>query len=375
MPQFRFVQYRSKVKIGEGDGDASNGYQYSPSSCFWPGDAYYFSPKRASLTSPLPEFHFTTRFSYKKFQNSLTPFHGSDSPSSSSSSSSSLLSFTVRSPEVIEFEKRMKRLHLSPSPVQSVAEYQTIQEMFEEFDTLTESEEENGADESRPQVPESRVVRKNASQLSSSSSSRTAGGLLSSQDSRVDEEQAPIASVAGDTVKQVKPHVPRKLFVDCPSSSLSPSSSSSAPSVTSRKTSPVESRTRKTPDKTRSKKISVVRKLLLTSSSSSPESVSAILEKLDLEEPVAKKRREEEGDDGEKSRTRTSSSDVGSEKSSERDARSRRRMTCDQLTQTEFQDVSSSSQTISYSTVGTQTSASSDSVEGDGDGPTDAPGI
>lgn len=62
-----------------------------PNSCLFPGDAFFFSPRRGLLTSPLPEFAFITRFSYTRFQMFRTPFHNF-SPSTATSSLSSHMS-------------------------------------------------------------------------------------------------------------------------------------------------------------------------------------------------------------------------------------------------------------------------------------------
>lgn len=86
----------------------------SPTSCFWPCDKYYFSPSRASATSPLLGFQLKSNYSYRRLQKHETPIRpwGTDSSSSSSSASSS----DHLSPPSPSTELRFNRLRIGPSP-------------------------------------------------------------------------------------------------------------------------------------------------------------------------------------------------------------------------------------------------------------------
>ncbi|KAI1292238.1 hypothetical protein HDE_07562 [Halotydeus destructor] len=128
----RLVVYRNQLAI-------------SPTSCLWPCDKYYLSPRRVSQTSPLPHFEFKTRFSYRKFKKGDNPFHEPDSPDtrpSTSFTASSLASpCSVRSVHdndgLVEAALRLDKLRLSPSPLMTPVEFD---DFAEAFDSLTTAE-------------------------------------------------------------------------------------------------------------------------------------------------------------------------------------------------------------------------------------------
>ena len=157
LPFFRIVKHRPKL----GDRHLMQMFEIaiSPTSCLWPHDNYYISPTRVSRTSPLPDFAFRTRFSYKRFKNHEIPFLNPDSsesitspstpPGSSSSSSVSCHSAVSSSRtssstppskpthhiETIDFE--MGNLCLNSTPLTTIDEFDQLVSFLEEAELGT----------------------------------------------------------------------------------------------------------------------------------------------------------------------------------------------------------------------------------------------
>lgn len=150
MPSFR-IGVRAKQRrrtAGRKRAEETEDFAPLPNSCLFPGDAYFFSPRRGLRTSPLPQFVFITRFSYTRFQGLRTPFHTfSPSTQTSSPSSSSHLSHLP----VDDVSDRLWRLSLCPSPLSDVRE---LEQLFD----LSEQEELDDDASTEPEVRDSPPV-------------------------------------------------------------------------------------------------------------------------------------------------------------------------------------------------------------------------
>jgi hypothetical protein len=111
-----------------------NDFAPLPNSCLFPGDVFYFSPRRSLQISPLPEFIFISRFSYRRFQAFRTPFHTFSPSTVYSDSTRSNISSHLSALPVDDVSDRIQRLSLHISPFSEVTDINTLFELADESD-------------------------------------------------------------------------------------------------------------------------------------------------------------------------------------------------------------------------------------------------
>lgn len=125
LPQVRVIKYKSKVRLLNWPSNYSD-FVWSPSSCLYPNDSFYFDPNRKP--SPLPELIFKTRFSYHRFKNGKIHFRHAYSDDSIFSATTIIMSHSSNDQEQVAKIS-------SPSPLQSIDE---LNEMFDSLNLLEE---------------------------------------------------------------------------------------------------------------------------------------------------------------------------------------------------------------------------------------------
>ena len=143
LPNVRLIKYRSKIKNFILP-DGYSRYIWSPSTCLYPNDCFYFTPSRKP--SPLPEFVFKSRFSYHRFKHGRPSFRhpGSDDSMFSASTIIYIPPFVHRSPRFIHHSTPLDRVQeyvdglVTPSPSHSIGD------LADELNLLNLSEESDG---------------------------------------------------------------------------------------------------------------------------------------------------------------------------------------------------------------------------------------
>lgn len=120
------VKYRSKIKRLPLFGHCSE-FIWSPSSCLYPNDCFYFDPDY--ILSPLPEFVFKSRFSYSRFKKGKPHFRHLQSASDFTATT------LIMSPSPTEIDHECLESLLCPSPLR------TIEQLNADFEFLNLSEE------------------------------------------------------------------------------------------------------------------------------------------------------------------------------------------------------------------------------------------
>lgn len=114
--------------------DHCSQFLWSPSTCLYPNDCFYFNPNQ--VMSPLPALRYKTRFSYHRFKHGRHCFRGPNSDDSLFSASTIIVTpLLEREQERIYTSTQLCELSAIPLPLRS------IDHLNHEFEWLTLGDE------------------------------------------------------------------------------------------------------------------------------------------------------------------------------------------------------------------------------------------
>lgn len=209
-----FVKYRKKKKQHHSPQFILNHFPILSSTCLIAGHPYYFSPRRASFVSPLPQFEFVTRFSYTRFHDRQFPFHGplSISTIDSSANSSSKRSTDSQATEIISYKSSSLA-----TIIESVEEGEVDLQENPIVTSASASAIAIASNSTRTSTSTNTSTRTSTNQFSSSNSNRTSSATINSSNIESNNETSSQSSIHS-TMTRVKYrkfrhlHAARKLF-------------------------------------------------------------------------------------------------------------------------------------------------------------------